>query len=105
LLRTSPISSHLVVALTLGSDLAKLLMESNQDIPECLENFKPQADPDAPLFEDDDDDEEDEEEDTGPVAGSASVAQGAAWDAADTSVVFQGESLRNISSLPPFDNC
>jgi hypothetical protein len=80
-------------------------MESNQDIPECLENFKPQADPDAPLFEDDDDDEEDEEEDTGPVASSASVAQGAAWDAADTSVVFQGESLRNISSLPPFDNC
>jgi ATP-dependent RNA helicase DDX3X len=94
-------SSHLILAhADLGSDLAKLLMECNQDIPECLENFKPQADPEAPLFEDDDDDEEDEDEDTGPVAGTVSVAQGAAWDAADTSVVFQGHSLRNISSPP-----
>ena len=75
-------------------------MESNQDIPECFENFKPQADPDAPLFDDDDDDDDDEE-DTGPVVGVASVAQGAAWDAADTSVVFQGDAFRIFSPSTP----
>lgn len=75
-------------------------MESNQDIPECLENFKPRSDPDAPLFEDDEDDEDDEDNNPSTVPPT-SVTQGAAWDAADTSVVFLGDAVR-IPTFPSF---
>lgn len=70
-------------------------MECRQEIPECLEQFKPDIQPDAPLFEDDDDDDEDEDE--APAAAPA-VSEGAAWDAGDNSVVFQGDSLRTITT-------
>jgi hypothetical protein len=73
--------------------LAKLLVECKQEIPECLESFKPELPPDAPLFEEDDDDEDDE---APPTASVPPVSQGAAWDAGDNSVVFQGDALRNI---------
>jgi hypothetical protein len=72
-------------------------MESNQDIPECLESFKPQMDPNAPLFEDDDDDDEDENN-SPTIAPPSSVSKGATWDAGDNSVVFQGDGLRTFHS-------
>jgi hypothetical protein len=83
-------------------ELAKLLVECKQDIPECLEQFKPEIQDDAPLFDDDDDDDEEDDANAnakadGPVPA---VSQGAAWDAGDTSVVFQGDSLRTFSLLP-----
>jgi ATP-dependent RNA helicase DDX3X len=75
------------------SDLAKLLVECKQEIPECLEHHKPEQ-ADAPLF-DDDDDEDDEDDDSGNNAiPAADVAKGAAWDAGDNSVVFQGDAAR-----------
>ena len=74
-------------------DLAKLLMECRQDIPECLEQFKPEIPPNAPLFEEDD---EDEDPNNGPAPD---VAQGAAWDAGDNSVVFQGDGIRRLPPL------
>ena len=75
-------------------DLAKLLVECKQHIPDCLEAFKPDIQPDAPLFEDDDDEDEDDDANNNH-AHNPTVAQGAAWDAGDDSVVFQGGELRN----------
>jgi hypothetical protein len=78
-------------------ELAKLLVECKQEIPECLVPFRPQVPPDAPLFDDDDDDDEEAD-----VNGNntnepgLNVAEGAAWDAGDNSVVFQGSGLRII---------
>jgi len=63
-------------------------------MPECLEQFKPDVQPDAPLFDDDDDEDE---EDEAPASVPA-VSQGAVWDAGDNSVVFQGDGLRTIST-------
>jgi hypothetical protein len=78
-------------------DLAKLLTECKQEIPECLETFKPQVPPDTPLFqEDDDDDDEDEQDPKMMPADVPGVAGGAAWDAGDNSVVFQGGSMRTV---------
>ena len=77
-----------------GRQLAKLLVECGQEIPECLEQFKPDIQADTPLFDDDDDDDEDEED----APSAPVVSQGAAWDAGDNSVVFQGGGLRTISS-------
>ena len=85
----------------LGSDLAKLLMESSQEIPDCLERFKPPMNTEAPLFEDDDDDDEDEDS-CAALVHPESLAQGAAWDAGDNAVVFQGDGLRNPSQSPSF---
>ena len=70
-------------------------MECRQEIPECLEQFKPDVQTDAPLFDDDDDDDDDEDE---APASAPAVAQGAAWDAGDNSVVFQGDGVRTIST-------
>jgi hypothetical protein len=47
---------------------------------------------DTPLFDEDEDD--DDEDDGGNSAPSPSVARGAAWDAGDNSVVFQGGAVR-----------
>lgn len=82
-------------------ELAKLLVECKQDIPECLEQFKPEIQDDAPLFEDDDDDDDEEDDANANANGPVpTVSQGAAWDAGDTSVVFQGDALRT-SPLHP----
>ena len=73
-------------------------MECHHEVPDFLEEYKPAVQPDAPLFDDDDDDDDDDE----PVqvtADTPAVSQGAAWDAGDSSVVFQGEALRNSLSL------
>lgn len=75
-------------------ELCKLLLECHQEIPEYLASFKPEIQEDHPLFEDDDDDDSDDDDDTAPNV--APVSQGAAWDAGDNSVVFQGESVRNV---------
>ena len=85
-------------------DLAKLLLESGQEVPECLEQFKPTLSPDTPLFEDDDDDDEEEEEQEAQAAIQPAivpnVAQGASWDAGDNSVVFQGAYAMGTSRSP-----
>jgi hypothetical protein len=71
-------------------DLAKLLTESRQDIPECLEPFKPEGSPEL-LFQDDDDDDDDEEDAHADGAGitddnshdnpsGVNVVGGAVWD-------------------------
>jgi ATP-dependent RNA helicase DDX3X len=72
-------------------DLAKLLTESRQDIPECLELFKPEGSPEL-LFQDDDDDDDDEEDAHADGAGitdddnshenpsGGNVVGGAVWD-------------------------
>ena len=75
-------------------ELAKLLVECKQDIPECLVQFKPEIQDDAPLFDDDDDDDDDDDANANANGPVSSVSQGASWDAGDTSVVFQGDSLR-----------
>jgi hypothetical protein len=72
-------------------------MESGQEVPECLEPFKPELPPDAPLFDDDDDDDEDEVENKGVTVPD--VSEGANWDAGDNSVAFQGQSLRKSPFL------
>jgi len=75
-------------------------MESGQEVPEFLAQFKPELTPDAPLFEDDDDDDDDEDDEHESQKASApSLAQGAIWDAGDNSVVFQGENLRTFPTL------
>jgi ATP-dependent RNA helicase DDX3X len=84
-------------------DLAKLLTECKQEIPECLQTFKPDVPPDTPLFqEDDDDDDEDEQEQT-PPANVPGVEGGAAWDAGDNSVVFQGDTMRTLLYFGGYD--
>ena len=83
-------------------DLAKLLVECKQDIPDCLQQYKPEIQPNAPLFDDDDDDD-DEDFDTNPNTDKPAVpgvSKGAAWDAGDNSVVFQVDALRISSSFP-----
>ena len=72
-------------------------MECHQDIPEFLNRFKPEIRPDAPLFAEDDEDDEDDEGNSTPVP-APNVAQGAAWDAGDSSAVFQADSLRRLFS-------
>ncbi len=95
-------------------DLTKLLTECNQEIPECLEQYKPKGSPEL-LFQDDDDDDDDDDEekeeeakvskrrrDSGNGTGNGSglsVAVGAGWDSGDHSAVFQGEKLRRIPLL------
>lgn len=73
-------------------DLCKLLIECQQEIPECIESFKPEVQSDHPLFEDDKDDDDDDA--TSAPFNAPSVSQGASWDAGDSSVVFQGDALR-----------
>jgi hypothetical protein len=73
-------------------------LECKQDIPECLESFKPEIQADAPLFDDDDDDDDDDANVNSNISPPV-VSQGAAWDAGDNSVVFQGEGLRMNPSL------
>src|SRR5579859_1292004 len=81
------------------SDLAKLLVECHQEIPECLEPHKPDLPSDTPLFDDDDDDD-DEEDDAPSAAVAPPVASGASWDSGDNSVVFQGAAaMRTVLSL------
>lgn len=82
-------------------ELAKLLVECKQDIPECLEQFKPEIQDDAPLFDDDDDDDEEDDANANTNDPVPTVAQGAAWDAGDTSVVFQGDGLRTFPHSSP----
>jgi len=77
-------------------ELCKLLMECHHEIPEFLEEYKPAVQDDAPLFDDDDDDDDDDDEPVQLSADAPAVSQGAAWDAGDNSVVFQGEALRNV---------
>jgi hypothetical protein len=93
-------------------ELAKLLTESKQDIPECLEPFKPDLGPEFLFQDDDDDDEEDEGGERGVNDDThannsngngfttvGTVAKGATWDSGDNSVVYQGEAMR---INPPF---
>jgi hypothetical protein len=74
-------------------DLCKLLIECQQEIPECIESFKPEVQSDRPLFEDDNDDDDDDDATSAPF-NAAPVSQGASWDAGDNSVDFQGNALR-----------
>jgi hypothetical protein len=69
-------------------------VECKQEIPECLEPFKPEIQSDTPLFDEDEDEEEDDE-DVNPST-APTVAQGASWDSGDNSVVFQGDAVRMI---------
>lgn len=92
----NPAFSYFCGTFTHNRDLAKLLVESAQEVPECLGQFKPELSPDVPLFEDDDDEDDDEEEDTG---APTNVSQGASWDAGDNSVVFQGPNVRKSPIL------
>jgi hypothetical protein len=78
-------------------DLAKLLLESNQEIPECLQQYKPDIPPEAPLFDDDDDDDDDDDEDEVNDAVALQVPSdsgGAAWDAGDNSAEIAGGTLQ-----------
>jgi ATP-dependent RNA helicase DDX3X len=84
-------------------ELAKLLTECKQEIPECLESFKPDVPPNAPLFDEDDDEDEDDEETNTSPANIPSVAGGAAWDSGDNSVVFQGDAMRNAPYFSSVD--
>ena len=81
-----------VTLLTLR-DLCKLLIECRQEIPECIESFKPEVQSDRPLFEDDNDDDDDDDATSAPF-NAPPVSQGASWDAGDNSVGFQGHALR-----------
>lgn len=76
-----------------------MLVECHQEIPECIEQFKPEVQSDRPLFDDDDDEDDNDDDDDdefNPASNVATVSQGAAWDAGDNSVVFQGDALRTV---------
>ena|ERR1700694_38198 len=73
-------------------------MECKQEIPQCLEAFKPELQDDAPLFHEDEDDDDDDEDDAKPTSTAPTVAQGASWDSGDNSVVFQGDAVRMCPS-------
>jgi ATP-dependent RNA helicase DDX3X len=94
-----PLISHIQFLISFPRDLAKLLTECKQDIPECLENFKPEVQADAPLFDDDDDEDDDEDGNANSNVPAPAVSQGATWDAGDNSAIFQGDGLRMNSFL------
>ena len=79
-------------------------MECKQDVPECLEAYKPQIQADQPLFADDDDDEEDGEDN--PASSIPMAAPGAAWDASDGSTSFQGmhRTFQDLKPVPAKGN-
>jgi hypothetical protein len=93
-------------------ELAKLLTESKQDIPECLESYKPDLGPEFLFQDDDDDDEEDEGGERGVNDdthanisngnGFTTVGPVANWDSGNNSVVYQGEAMRITPPFPPF---
>jgi len=74
-------------------------VESKQEIPECLEPYRPQVPFDAPLFTDDEDDDDDDDASHAAIVSAASIAQGATWDAGDNSLAAQGGSLISISEM------
>jgi hypothetical protein len=72
-----------------------LLIECQQEIPACIESFKPDVQFDHPLFEDDNDNDDDDDDNDAisEPFNAPPVSQGASWDAGDNSV-FQGDAFR-----------